>query len=210
MPMGLQVSRAAASYEDMRPIVLLDSDGPLSDFTSSYLEALEAETGMRHLAEEVDQWAIHECDFFKQAARRINVSHRDLKARVDRHVSVQGFCASLKVQPGAIEAVNALKAIADVYVVTSPWDSSPTWMYERLHWIALNFELPRSRVIQTGTKHVIKGDVFLDDKPSHVTEWGLAWPKGASLLFDMSHNRSAPADLKRADWAEVIATVMRA
>jgi 5'(3')-deoxyribonucleotidase len=190
-----------------RPIVLLDCDGPLSCFTSGYLEALEKETGMRHLASEVDQWSIADCDFFTQAAKKINVAPRDLKARVDRHVSVAGFCAGLKVQPGARDAVYALRQLADVYVVTSPWDSSPTWQYERLHWIAEHFEIPRARVVQTGTKHIIRGDFFVDDKTSHVIEWGLSWPHGIAFLFDMGHNQAAhqlPSNAERAKWDEII------
>lgn len=190
-----------------RPVVLLDCDGPLSDFTTGYLDALEKETGMRHLAAEVDQWSIADCDFFLQAAKKINTAPRDLKARVDRHVGVQGFCAQLAVQPGAREAVRTLAKLADVYVVTSPWDSSPTWQYERLHWVAEHFELPRSRVVQTGTKHIIKGDFFIDDKPSHAIEWAMAWPHGVSFLFDMHHNQAnhaLPSNAERAGWDVIV------
>lgn len=193
----------------MRPIVLLDCDGPLCDFTQGYLDALEQETGAKHTPSEVDRWSIADCDFFKQAARDLHIEHRALKARVDKYVSMTDFCAELSVQPGAQQAVATLGELADVYVVTSPWDSSPTWMFERLHWLARNFKLSRSRVIQTGTKHLIRGSAFLDDKPSHVVEWGLAWPDAHALLFDMPHNRSAPEDVQRATWSDLIDIVRR-
>jgi 5'(3')-deoxyribonucleotidase len=187
----------------MKPILLLDCDGPLSNFTKGYLQALFVETGARHTEAEVDRWSIADCDFFKQAARKLNVEHAVLKARVDRYVSMKGFCEDLEVQPGAREAVHRLSKIADIYVVTSPWDSSPTWMYERLHWIVKHFKIPRAHVIQSGTKHLVKGDVFVDDKPAHVERWQEAWPKGKGLLFDMHHNRAHDPQLGRGDWPEV-------
>ncbi len=195
----------------MRPIVLLDSDGPLSNFTKAYLAILARETGAQHTPEEVDQWKIADCDFFKQAARKINIEPKHLEARVNEAVSERNFCADIEVQPGAQEAVGKLAEIADVYVVTSPWDSSPTWMFERLHWLARNFKLPRSRVIQTGTKDLVFGDVFVDDKLSHVISWQKRWIKSEGVLFGMHHNRdeAARAGVSSSGWPEVIATVQK-
>lgn len=193
-----------AAQSKARPVVLLDCDGPLADFTQAYLDALRIETGASHSAAEVDRWAIAECDFF----RRLSERHSNLKRRVDAHVIKPGFCAGLAVQPGAKAAVELLTELADVYVVTSPWDSSPTWMHERLHWVHKHFGLPRSRVIQGAAKFLIRGDVFVDDKPSHVREWQEAWPHSTGVLFDMHHNRSDRAlGLMRAGWPFVIAQV---
>lgn len=188
----------------MRPVVLLDVDGPLCNFTQGYLDAFEYETGAKHTTSEVDRWSIADCDFFKKAACDLNIEHRALKAKVDAHVSDPGFCDELKVQPGAQQAVAALSDLADVYAVTSPWDSSPTWMYERHHWLVRHFKIPRARILHTQTKHLVRGHVFLDDKPSHVEAWAAAWPDAHALLFDMPHNRDAPKELRRATWSDLI------
>lgn len=188
-------------------IVLLDCDGPLADFTSAYLNALHLVTGLKHAAEEVDRWAIHECEFFARAATLCGFENaRALKKVVDREVVRPGFCHSIPVQPGAKEAVKRLHAtVAAVYVVTSPWDSSPTWEYERKIWLYEHFGIPRTRAIQTGDKTPVFGDLFLDDKPSHVQAWGRAWPDSHAVLFDMHHNRSeqTEAPMLRGDWSLV-------
>lgn len=190
----------------MTPIILLDCDGPLSGFTDAYLVALALETGCRHTHEEVDRWAIHECDFFGAAAKLAGFdSASALRRCVDERVTRPGFCEDIAVQPGAQEAVARLSEIGEVFVVTSPWDSSPTWMYERLHWVAKHFPtIGRRRVIQTAQKHLIRGDVFVDDKLSHVAEWSEAWPNGTAVLFDMHHNRGETAGTKRGGWGHAI------
>ena len=191
----------------MRPVVLLDCDGPLSQFTQSYLDAVRIETGVKIPVDAVDRWDIHKTAAFVEAATTAGLSPGDLKSRVIQRVCTVGFCDAIKPQPDAQAIVAMLEAQADVYVVTSPWDSSPTWMFERLHWVHRHLGLPRSRVIQTGTKHLIRGDVFVDDKATHVREWGKAWPNAKAILFDMHHNKVDADDLKRGGWRDVIASL---
>ncbi len=187
----------------MKPIILLDCDGPLACFTQAYLDALFRETGHQHLAHEVDRWAIHECDFFKDIEARLGFIN--LRRRVDAHVCMPSFCSNIVPAPGAQEAVARLSDLGEVYVVTSPWDSSPTWMHERLHWVAKHFPtIGRRRVIQTAQKHLIRGDVFVDDKLEHVMEWSAAWPLSTAILFDMHHNLDGSGDAWRGSWNHAI------
>lgn len=191
----------------VRPVILLDCDGPLADFAGAYLRALDEETGYKHTPEEVDRWEIHDCAFFVYAARQVGLEPSELRRRVDAHVLRPGFCDSIQPQPGVRIAVEKLKELGDVYVVTSPWYSSTTWMHERLHWCARKYGIHRAHVIQAGRKHLIRGDVFVDDKPSHVEEWARHWPEGKAILFDMPHNRSHAANLARGGWDDVLQAV---
>lgn len=187
-----------------RPVVLLDADGPLFDFTQGYLDALHTIVPGQYRLVMVDRWAIHECSFFVRAAARAGMTPSQLKAAVADLVIRPGFTESLAVQRGAKQAVSALREIAEVYVVTAPWDSSPTWMHERMHAIHKHFDIPRAHVLQTATKHIVHGDVFVDDKPSNVRSWGKRWPGSHALLFDMHHNQTGDIDLERATWDRVI------
>ncbi len=193
----------------MIPRVLLDCDGPLGDFTGAWLEALYIETGERHEVSEVTQWAIHMCDFFLACADRMKMTRAELKARVDAHVAVPGFCYAINVNPEAKAAVLELHSMADIWVVTSPWDSSQTWMHERHRWLQDKFAIKRDQICQVGKKHPIHGDVFVDDKPSHVVDWAKAWPMGTAVLFDMHHNQREPGDpsVLRAGWDDIIKIV---
>ncbi len=188
----------------MRPVILLDCDGVLADFGAGYLGAFVEETGDVVGTDQIDRWDMHKCTFFIKAAEAIGVTTTELRRRVDAHVSRPGFCSSLAVTHGALSAVERLREIGDVYVVTAPWDSSVTWMHERAHWIHRKLGIPRSHVIQAARKHLIAGDVFVDDKASHVAEWAERWPQGHSILFDLPHNQDA-SGVRRGGWADVIA-----
>lgn len=192
-----------------KPVVLLDADGPLFDFTRGYLDALNEVIPGRYKITMVDRWAIDQCAFFARAAKRAGLTVSQLKARVTELVVRPGFTESLRVQPGAKNAVAHLLEIAEVYVVTAPWDSSPTWMHERMHAVHRHFRIPRAHVIQTAAKHVVHGDVFVDDKPSNVREWGGRWLDSAAILFDMHHNWGSDHDLRRGTWEDVIAETDR-
>lgn len=191
----------------MNPVILLDVDGPLANFTQAYLDELYEVTGHRHVLAEIRQFHIHKSAFFEKRAQdykeRTGYSLKDtLAARVTR----AGFCENIAVQDGAQEAVEKLKSIGEVWVVTSPWDSSPTWMYERLHWVHRHFGIPRAHVIQVGRKVRVHGDVFVDDRPEHCIEWQKQWPKGVAQLFGMHHNEDAAKQLGIAPstWDDII------
>ena len=191
-----------------RPTILLDVDGPMADFASSYLDAYYWETGERRRVGDVDRWDIHKAGWFVERALAMGTTPHVLRARVDAHVIRPDFCSLITPRTEAIEAVAELRQIADVYVVTSPWTSSPTWVYERTRWIERHFGIPPKNVIHTAAKHLVHGDLLLDDKPSHVESWGERWPDGFALLYGMPHNRDAEG-LTRVDWDDVI-TVARA
>lgn len=191
-----------------RPIVLLDSDGVLSAFTAGYLDVIWALTGERHEVEEVDRWDLHECPFFVELDKRSHFGKPPgtLRARVEERISgPPGFCAGLRPLPGAREGVAALQAVADVYVVTSPWWSSPHWLAERTAWLHAHMGIPAARVIHASAKHLVTGDVLVDDKPGNVR----TWRHGVGLLWDAHHNRGAEtADLTRVStWDAVLEAV---
>jgi 5'(3')-deoxyribonucleotidase len=187
-------------------ITLLDCDGPLSQFTQSWLDAMWEETGVQHHAEEVDRWNIHECEFFAATAKKRGVDPKVLKNRIAKRVGSPGFCSRIEPQPGALEAVSKLAQYSEVFVLTSPWNS-PTWMHERAQWVGKHFPMIGShRVIQTAYKHLVHGHVFVDDKLDHVLDWQAAWPNSEAILFDMHHNRVG-TDGCRGGWPLVIESV---
>lgn len=195
----------------MRPIVLLDCDGPLADFTTHYLVALARVTNGKalHTAEEVDRWAIHDCQFFHDAAVRFGVEREVLKRKVDAEVTAPGFCAHIPVQKGSQNAVAELRSLAQVYVVTSPWNSGATWMHERERWLLQHFDIGHKSVFHCSSKFLVRGDVFVDDKADHVATWAKAWPDSRAFLFDMHHNKRddvghSGRPSARGGWDEVI------
>lgn len=187
-----------------KPRVLLDCDGPMADFTGGYLAAFEKVTGRSVDRSEVTKWNISENDFFQEEL----VKNPNLRKEVRSLTHGPGFCFDLKPIVAAQIAVSWMHDTdVDVYVVTSPWDS-PTWTHERYEWLEAHFGIPRGRVVATHAKHLVCGDIFVDDKHSHVREWSRAWPDRIGILFDAHYNRDEKHE-HRGSWDEVIKRVQQ-
>ncbi len=171
--------------------VLLDCDGVLADFIGGVCAAVFYETG-RHVAPE----QVTRFDFVKE----LNLDEQSARA-VKRHISdEQGFWRYLNVYPGAVAGVKALQSVAEVYIVTSPWNSCPTWLHDREWWLREHFDIPHSHVIACSAKHLVAGDMLVDDKTSTLLEWedeqSMTWqlPDGSTgrtfaVQWETPHNR---------------------
>lgn len=195
--------------EVYRPTLILDCDGLLSDFTGGYLDSMKI-FGYHHTHEEVDRYEIHECEFFKKRSEEhLTRTGIDLKRHMEEIISHNyGWCSSLRVLPEAQKAVEILNKNCHLFVVTSPWDSSPTWMSERHHWLIKHFGLRRGQIVQTGSKHIVWADVFVDDKLSNVEKWQKRWPNGTAILFDAPYNKNHDYP-RKGGWDEVMKAVQR-
>jgi hypothetical protein len=97
--------------------------------------------------------------------------------------SSRGRCRSTRAHEGGEE-------LGEIYIVTSPWNSNPTWTHDREEWLYRNFGIPYNRVIHTSAKYLVRGDVFIDDKASAVAKWRDAHPSGLPVLWSNLHNRT--------------------
>lgn len=142
--------------------VLLDCDGVLADFIGRALKTVAYHTGRTHKPADVTEF-----DFC--GALRL---HPDEVRAVKRTISDdEGWWSSLEVLPGAIDGVRALREVAHVFVVTSPWNSCKTWLHERESWLKRHFDIPHSMVLAGSAKHLVSGDVFVDDKTATLVAW---------------------------------------
>ena len=159
------------------PRVLLDVVGVLADIVSSLVAHLNARYGTGYTLASVTQWEIDHLipdgdvrSFWQSFAGSVRAS-------------------DLPVYPGAIEGVARLQELADVYVVTAGLSSSRTWMHDREQWLFRHFGIPSKRVVHTSAKHLIVGDVLIDDKFETVVNWAACHPDGVGLLWDRPWNR---------------------
>lgn len=182
-----------------RRSILLDVDGVLADFTSGYVDIINTQCGTRFTAADVNQWDV---------CGALRLTKADA-ARAKRAIgAAQGFAANLRHYPGSIAAVVRLAAIADVRIVTSPWNSNPTWTHDREAWLWKWFDIPHAHVHHTSEKWRVWGDVFVDDKLEAVKAWQAKWPAGAGILWRTPHNIGETWDgVTTNNWDEVIAIV---
>lgn len=110
------------------------------------------------------------------------------------------FYADLKAFPGWVDAMHRLDAMGHkVFIVSTPWWDNQDCTRDKLNWVAEHLgEEWRKRVILTGDKTVVHGDILIDDKPNiH----GIIEPYWKQVLFDRPFNRSL--DLPRiSDWTD--------
>ena len=181
------------------PRVLLDVDGVLADFIGEALAIANDLLGCAFRREHV-----HSFDF-TTALGLTPYAAAAVKRRIG---STPGLARSLDVYPGAIAGVRRLRQIADVYIVTSPWNSNPTWTHDREVWLRRHFAIPSEKVIHTSAKHVCVGDVLVDDRTETCVAWRDAHPAGITVQWMTPHNRRDGWDGHSASsWDELVELV---
>jgi 5'(3')-deoxyribonucleotidase len=186
----------------IRPRVLLDVDGVLCDFIGGVLELVEEYTGQRRTREEVDRF-----DF----AAALGLSP-DIRRKVYTAIAERAWWwRLLRPHDGSRAGVDALQEIADVWIVTSPWDSCPRWLYERTNWLRSYFDIPASRVITTHAKHLVDGDWIVDDKTATLEACARACLQRLAarpIQWATPHNRNDGWMGREArSWSELLAII---
>jgi 5'(3')-deoxyribonucleotidase len=163
----------------VKPRVLLDGDGVILAFIGGLIPVINDLLGRRYTVEQVTT-----CDFVTSLG--LSVEEGDaVKRWIDNS---RGWCESLESLPGAQEGVARLQEISDVHIVTSPWNSCPTWTHEREACLWRHFKIPSQRVHHSSAKYLFKGDVFVDDKTDHVVVWRNEYPFAKALRWLTPHN----------------------
>jgi 5'(3')-deoxyribonucleotidase len=184
--------------------VLLDCDGVLADFVGGYLGLLEDQLGIKATPEQITHFDIG-------ASLGLSKEH---SAKMKRAVgSCDGFARCLAVCPGAVFGVRAIEEVADVYIVTSPFGSNPTWAHDREHWLHANFGIKSNRVVHTSAKYLVRGDFLVDDKTDALPKWMDNNPdrRGHAVQWETPHNRlDGWLGVSTNNWAELLERVQRA
>ncbi len=160
--------------------VLLDVDGPCAQFVPHLLTLL----GSSVKPDDIVEW-----DMFKF------LPEEEVK-EAKRILAEQEFWLTVPVVDGAVEKYESIVSAGhQVFFVTSPWDSCVGWGKARKAWLKNTFGIdPRESVVITDAKFICTGDVFIDDKPSHIKAWSDWHPHKAALMYELPHNRNLPGD----------------
>lgn len=171
---------------------LVDVDEVLANFQKPAFEVVGRLTGRAYTPTDFLVW-----DIFSV------LSDEELDAVLEE-INKPGFCAALEPTPGSQEAIKAIKEFAEVFVVTSPMHSRH-WVYERTEWLRDHFDVDSKHVVHTSSKHLVRGDAFLDDKPEHVSAWTKEHPEALAMLWHIPNTRTLGMDdLRVKNWDEVI------
>ena len=176
-----------------RDIILLDVDGVIADFSSRAIDDINRITGQYHHIEQQNKYDVEEAFGLPSEAARM---FRD-------QVSTMGWCASIPVIDGAVDGVHFLRTLADVYVVTKPYNSQ-TWCFERTRWLEYHFGFTSDDIVFTGAKHLIDGDMLVEDHTGNLQEWCKWHPAGLGIRFARPWNTNVGYDgTTVTDWKEL-------
>ena len=180
--------------------VLLDVDGVLADFVGSVLPIASKLLGRDVSRYEITSYSLEES---------LGMTPEQVRAMCCEIDLASSWCRNLAPCPGAIEGYAELASIADVYIVTSPWNSRPTWTYEREAWLRHYFGITPRQVIHTSAKHLVRGDVLIDDKTSTLEAWSNEHC-GLPIQWATPHNRrDLWTGVCTSSWGDLVGIVSR-
>jgi 5'(3')-deoxyribonucleotidase len=175
------------------PVVLIDADGVLLEFSEHLLGLV----GSDRKSEHVVSW-----DIFGL----IEGWHGSEKRKLaERFCDGNDFWRMQPPMPGALEAVTLLRSHGvRLKCVTSPWHECREWGFIRRARLRELYGIEGSDVVETTDKDLLRGDLFIDDRPKHITQWAKANPNGVACLFDAPYNRRSSTPTfdwqYRVDW----------
>ncbi len=183
-----------------KPLVALDVDGVLADFVGHANATAKRVLGRALTAHETGQWDV--LSLLPPPERKLVVAE----------IVSEGWCASMPILEGASNGVAALRRVADVHFVTSPWHA-PHWVYERSEWLRIHFAADvRRDVSHMNTKHHFDADFLVDDKIDHVVGWTQAKQfarAGCAVLWATPSNVDSQWTRRMASWDELADFVKR-
>lgn len=170
--------------------LLLDADGVLLDFVGGFLKAVREAGGPVLSPEDFPEWDVFETLKENLAKTHSPEDTRRIMKEVNAAVVRRGFCLELEPLPGAVEAVKAIQAAEhlELFVITSHFGSNETWVHERDSSLKKHFGIAGKQILHGSSKHIVSGDIFVDDKVDNVTSW-MDHNDGAAFLWDTPHNR---------------------
>ncbi len=151
--------------------ILLDIDGVLADLVTH----LRTEAG---ITSEVNTMDFRDC-------------LTDLELlQVEVLSKKRGFCRAIPWYPGAKDFLKDLQCLGRVYAVTAPWRAD-TWAHERREWLAGHIHENHVLSVPTGAKHMVSGDILIEDNPETIGDWLHGNPRGHAILIDRPYNQVA-------------------
>jgi 5'(3')-deoxyribonucleotidase len=126
-----------------------------------------------------------------------DVKHWDLRESLSAEESREtlrimgepGFCHEIPSYAGARDFLSSLAAENEVHILTAPFDS-PSWIPERkAAMAAMSFPTDRVHFIPGKWKHIVSGDVLVEDHPGTAAMWLDHNPRGVALLIDRPWNQ---------------------
>ena len=99
-----------------------------------------------------------------------SISDEERERYRDDYDQCPNIFSKMKPFPGALDAVQKLLEIYDVYILSSPgWGNSSAWS-DKHDWVVKYLPYMKRRLILSSQKHLNKGDYLVDDRFANGSE----------------------------------------
>lgn len=186
-----------------KPRFLCDCDDVVVNYVQGFVSAVIA-TGVRDIKHDhkFDEWDL---------SKSLKLTEEE-DNQVYSLINMPGFAQRLNPCPGAVEGMKEVMKLCDVIWVTSPLRSSPTWAFDRQHWLDAHFG-GEQKVCSTHEKYAVDGLYFLDYKPEHTELWHKEHPMKMSMLWSTGINTArgvgVPSDVVLVDNWQVVLDLIK-
>lgn len=181
----------------MKPVILLDVDGPLtSTFDDVFCNYLQDEGVSAHPR---DNTHYHFAHFAKP----------EVISRVYARMREPGTCLSFEPHEGAKDFVYALRRWATVLAVTAPLNGAPTWAQEREVWLTDKLDFKVEEIVSARDKYHVFGHAILDDKVSNIIAYKKRWPNAEAILWNAPYNLREDWNPRAGDYYDALSLLMR-
>ncbi len=109
---------------------------------------------------------------------------------MDHYIEQPGFFIDLPSLPGAISTLARLhKDGHEIYIVTSH-SKYPGSAAEKIWWVNRNLPfIDSNHIVITKDKHVVRGDILIDDTPEKLLSYKKAWPDAYLITIEYPFNK---------------------
>ncbi|SEK88235.1 5'(3')-deoxyribonucleotidase [Maribacter orientalis] len=167
-------------------ILFVDMDEVIADTYGAHIELYNAEFNgelTTELCSGSEVW------------RMVPEAHQD---SVRKHATRRGFFRNLKIIPGSQDVLEQLSRKHEVYIASAAMQF-PNSLEEKSEWLDEHFPfIPWQNRILCGHKHVLKGDILIDDRNYNLENFD-----GRGLQFTSPHNVNTQGFERVNTWFEI-------
>ena len=160
----------------------IDVDGVLTDFVGGFLTCYDQHGGEIPEGFEVTSWTSID---FLPSRMALDMAWNDWDL--------------MRYLPPVMDNIDAVQELLEdqeneVYLATA---IAQHHIFGRLHWLERTMPwFPKDHVIFCSHKHVLAGDMLVDDNVTNLVAWCTANPDGVGVLIDRPYNRVWASALK--------------
>lgn len=148
--------------------ILVDMDAIVVALTEKWLALYNKDHNDTVTIEDLKTWNIY--------------NHVKIGQRMNDYLYSDRFFLDVDPIPGAIEAVRHLMLDHHVYIVSAPsWPGNSA--SDKISWVKKHMPFFNKRDIFLGHhKHMIKGDILIDDSPDNIRAYRAEWGTQARIM----------------------------